>query len=544
MGLLSSLFRRNAGPARSEWLDGLMRSTTATLQAEITGALRTASRSFEAADTPVWAESWQTTTAGINDELAAKLPTLRARSRAQARSNEWAVGYKQKLIDHVLGDAGIRLQLRLTRGDGSPNTRQNDLFEAGWTQWGRAADVSGLAWAQVEKLALLSLVIDGEILYRLRPGSGPMGFQIQFLPADVLDVNCNREYGANRVRMGVEINDEGARVAYWIKAQAYGVDASQLTSVGQHLRIPASEIVHGFEHEEIGQLRGYPWLSAGARRLWLLSDFEQSAAVASSNAAKRQGFFYTPDGEAPRGFVDRYISTALERARAEGKDLTTEELNRITAEAEKFATAMPGQFDTLPIGYQFQPFESKWPEVSAEGYVKQHVRGWAAARGMSYVTLGNDLEAVNYSSAQVGIVAERDRFKAIQTLLKQHLHRPVIEAVAKYVVAATPGLNPTRLDAYLAAVTWQPRRWSGIDPVKAANANAINLGNKTTSRRRILLDQGLDPDEIFAEIADEERLFGPVAPPKGKGTPPADDATGTSASATDDDDPDNWPRDD
>ena len=36
------------------------------------------------------------------------------------------------------------------------------------------------------------------------------------------------------------------------------------------------------------------------------------------------------------------------------------------------------------------------------------LRGWAAARGASYVSLGNDLSDVNYSSAQVGIIAERE----------------------------------------------------------------------------------------------------------------------------------------
>jgi capsid protein len=142
------------------------------------------------------------------------------------------------------------------------------------------------------------------------------------------------------------------------------------------------------------------------------------------------------------------------------------------------------------------------------------VRGWSAARGISYVSLGNDLEAVNYSSAQVGISAERDHYRSIQRKLIRWLHRPVLEAALPYIVLATPGLNTGSLANYVAACVFVPRRWAGVDPIKTANADETNLRNKLTSRRRILLERGEDPDEVFAEIEDEEKRFGavPAAP--------------------------------
>ena len=521
MGLFSRIFRpRETAADRAQWLDGLAASAGRQLQAEHLASLKAASRSFEAAETPSWSESWASTAVGINDDLARQLPTMRARSRGQARSNEWAENYQIKLLDNVLGEHGIRLQSTLMRGNGQPSTTVNNRLEAAWRKWGEAADVSGLSWQEVERLALLSLAIDGELLLRLRPKAGPMGFQVQILPADALDVHKHGEFGPHRIRMGVELDDDGAPVAYWLKAAKSGEGYTDVQTVGKHVRVPAAEIIHRFERKEIGQVRGFPWIASGAQRLWLLNDFERSAAVASSNAAKRQGFFFTPDGEAPRGFVDRFVSTALERARAEGKELSAEEINRLMAEAEKFTTTMAGQFDTLPIGYQFQPFESKWPEVSAEGYVKQQVRGWSAARGISYVSLGNDLEAVNYSSAQVGILAERDHYRSIQRRLIRWLHQPVLEAALRWIVIATPGLNPASLDKYAEGLVFVPRRWSGVDPNKTANADETNLRNKLTSRRRILLERGEDPDEVFAEIEEEEDRFGPV-PPK-SGAAPAD----------------------
>jgi capsid protein len=119
---------------------------------------------------------------------------------------------------------------------------------------------------------------------------------------------------------------------------------------------------------------------------------------------------------------------------------------------------------------------------------------------------------VNYSSARVGIIAEREHYKVVQGQLTRWLHAEVTAAALPYLVLATPGLSMDRLDTYRAAVTWQPRRWAGIDPVKEAVAAETNLSLRLTSRRRIILERGEDPDEIAGEIAVEEALYGPVAP--------------------------------
>ncbi len=509
MGIFSRFFgSRETAAARAAWLDNAVRGAAAQVQGQYLAEMRHAQRSFEAAETPAWTESWPTHAAAINEDLARQLPTLRARARGMARNNEWAIGYLHQLDDNVLGEAGIRMQMRLMRRDGTPDADTNDRIEAAWSAWGEDCDVAGMGWREIESLALASLAQDGELLYRLRPGAGRYGFQIQLLDPALLDVSLRRDWGGNRVRMGIEITDDGKPVAYWLRMARVGDGPNDLITVGRHVRVPAEQIRHRFLRREVGQLRGYPWLAGGARRLWLLKDFEEAAAVASSNAAKRQGFFVSPTGEAPKGFADTIVSGVLESAKAAGKVLTPDEIQALTAAAEKYATTVPGQFDTLPDGYDFRPFESRWPDISAEGYVKQQLRGWAAARGASYVSLGNDLESVNYSSARVGIVGEREHYKTVQGRLKGWLHAEVFAAALPYLVLATPMLTVERLTAYAAAVTWQPRRWAGIDPVKEAQANDLNLRLKLTSRRRLILERGEDPDEIAAEVEVEEQRFG------------------------------------
>jgi len=518
MNLFRKLLGRSIETAadRSAWIDTTVRAAATHVQAQILAANRSAARSFESAETPSWTDSWPTECGAINQDLQAHLPTLISRARGFGRNNEWAQKYLLDLHDNVCGATGIRLQMRAklpARSGQKPaaDTETNAALEASWARLCKQIDVAGYTMLQAEKLALESLERDGAILYRLRPGAGPLGFQIQLLPVTLLDVNLNRDWGGNRIRMGVEINDDGLPVAYWLQLAKSGDAPAGYVTSGRHIRIPAAEIRHYFEVREVGQLRGIPGLSAGGRRLWLTKSFEESAAVASVNAARRQGFFYSPNGEAPRGFADQIVSATLDAAKAAGKELSPDEVAQIMAAAEKYNTTVPGQFDTLPLGYQFQAFESQWPNVSADAFTKSNLRAWSSARGVSYNTIGNDLESVNYSSAQVGIIPERERYKSRQTDLINWLHTEVFAAALPYLILnAGPAVSIRRQADYLAAATFQGRRWSAIDPVKGAASDDTRLKNRTTSRRRIWAEQGLDPDEMEAEIFEDVEKFGPL----------------------------------
>jgi capsid protein len=151
---------------------------------------------------------------------------------------------------------------------------------------------------------------------------------------------------------------------------------------------------------------------------------------------------------------------------------------------------------------------------------------------MSYVTLGNDLEAVNYSSAQVGIIAEREHFKRTQTRLRDWLHRRIFAAALPYLAAAGGlALSRVKNGEYLDAATWQPRRWVPIDPLKAANANETNLRLGLTSRRRLIMERGEDPDEIAAEIAAETAIYGALDSSPAQPAAPAEDIEDANARA-------------
>ena len=186
------LFVRESAAERAEWLNSAVQAVGQRAYSSQVSSARQ-SRSFEAAETPAWTDSWPTHAAPINDDLSRQLVTLRARARGLARNNEWATNYLLKLDDNVLGENGFVLQMRLKNAAGEPDARLNTLIETAWLDWCDNADVSGLTFREVETLALASLPQDGELLYRFRRGAGPYRMQLQILGADLLDVTLRRD---------------------------------------------------------------------------------------------------------------------------------------------------------------------------------------------------------------------------------------------------------------------------------------------------------------------------------------------------------------
>lgn len=479
-----------------------------------------AMRNLQTAQDSHITSQWQGTPQHLNVYLASGLRKARSRSRQAAINNGHARKFVRMCHTNILGPQGVRLQAQLTKRGGELATSANTAIESARKRWGKLGhcDITGrYSWRDIERLVLNHLVIDGEFLLRLVDGAGPHRFQVQVLDPALLDEELHRDLpGGAKIRMGIEFDAEGRILAYHIRRETSGSPDGY--GYGNHARVPAAEIIHDFIVEQADQLRGIPWMNATLEDLYQLGDFNRSALAASRNAAKRAGFIHSADGSAPPGFAEP------ETDGEGGKP--------------KYAPTQEGQFDLLPEGYTFTPFESKFPDVSQGEFNKACLRTAANGLGVSYVTYGNDLEAVNYSSARVGVFDEREVWKELQAWLIEHLHERVDARWLRMALVAEPllySLNPARMQEYLDALLRKPRRWPALDPLKEAQADDLRLRNRTTSRTRIADRDGDEIDELAAEIQREEQLLGPLPTAAGaSATAPNEDtdATADQAAAT------------
>lgn len=468
--------------------------------------------------------SWQADGLHINASTGAGLATVRARSRDAAWNNGYAKRFLGMVTGNVLGPLGVRYQARVRTGAGDLRKPVNDRLEAGWKAFCRrgVCDVTGrYTWRTLERLALRMTAVDGEAFVRFFSGRGPHGLQVQLLPADAVPVTYNADLGnGRRVRQGVEIDAAGAVLAYHFRTDDTTIDSIGLglSSSSQRLvRVPAADVLHLMLPQEVGQLRGVPWMATALKRLFQAHDFAHAGLNKARESAKRGGWIYQ-DPESSEAPDPEHLS--------DEKD----------ADGNAYSSLHDGTWEQLPAGLIPKPFESDYPNIEYGQFIKDCLRDAASSLDVAYITFGNSLEDVNYSSGQLGLEGERTTWMALQTWLVDELEDVVHRRWLAHALLAAPELatlNFARLEQYADAALWQCHRWHPLDPLKTVEAQRSRIEARLTSPQRVIAEMGDDPDEILAELTEwaEKTKDLPAAVPAGSSKPAAAGADGAQAAA-------------
>jgi capsid protein len=114
---------------------------------------------------------------------------------------------------------------------------------------------------------------------------------------------------------------------------------------------------------------------------------------------------------------------------------------------------------------------------------------------------------VNFSSIRAGVLEDREIFKGLQNWFIRSMVKVVYEDFIVMGITSGAitilGRQPARtVDEYLPA-HYQGRRWPWVDPQKDGQGNQIAVNMRTRSVSSLIRDQGDDPEEVFAEIEEE-----------------------------------------
>ncbi|OGR93701.1 MAG: phage portal protein [Elusimicrobia bacterium RBG_16_66_12] len=471
----------SVGPLRVSWGEsGRRRRSPPTL------ARRSAA--YAAAESSLLTSGWDSEPKTPDEEIETTLRRLRARSRERVRNHCYARRFQIMLKTNTVGPQGIQIQVQSTFPDGRLDDALNSVVEAAWRDWSRPenCDVAErYSWRQMQELWITTIARDGECLARLYPDRGPYGLQLQLIDPEMLPVDYNVDAlpGGGAIRMGIEIDSVGKPVAYHLR-KAAATDRYYTISIAPYERIPARWILHGFVPDAIGQRRGIPWYAAALNEMRHLGGYTEAAVIAARVGAAKGGWLKpTETGE---GFV--------------GED--EDEEKRPIIEAE------PGTLGELPQGFDVVQFTPEYPRGEFPEFVKAMLRGIASALGVSYTSLANDLENVNYSSARVGVLDERAVFEGLQNSIVEGLCRPVYERWLEIVLLGgliRIGTERIPIERWqkLRNVSWQGRRWPWVDPLKDAQAATVDIEQGIRSRSEAIRERGRDPDEVWREIAKE-----------------------------------------
>lgn len=451
-------------------------------------------RSFEAARLNRLTRDWTTQNTSTSWELRRDLRVLRARARALARNDDYVKRFLSMVRSNVAGPTGVKLQSRsYLPGATQLDRPMNRAVETAWAAWSHPENCSlagRLSWAESCRKAIGMVARDGECLVRMVAADNPFGFALKFYAADWLDETyCESLASGNRVVMSVEIDDDDRPVAYWLTPPP-----SEYLFAGnkdrRRTRVDASEMIHLFlpddeNADDDSQTRGVPWLHTAMKRLKILNGYEEAELIAARIGACKMGFYKQSD-------VDEY---------------TGEEDKRKAEAYPLMDSAQPGTFGLLEPGMEFEAFTPDHPNSGYQHFLKAVLRGIAAGLDVTYFSLANDLEAVNYSSARIGLLQERDVWRALQDFLSEHFCRPVYLNWLR--ASMMSGALRISAEDYrrLTEPLWQPRGWKWVDPLKEVQAKTLAIAAGLETRTDAVAEQGADFEDVLDTLASEQAMI-------------------------------------
>lgn len=335
-------------------------------------------RNFEAAGVGRRTSGWHRSPSDANTAAHGALTSLRELSRDLRRNNGWAKRGFEVIANNTIG-WGI-----MPKPSGRSRQRSKVAIEL-WNEWANttACDFDGrLNFYGLQRLAMMTIAEAGEVLIVKQPPASDeiaIPLRLQVLEPDYLDSNkhglTTPEGGT--IIGGVEFDQRGRRVAYWLYTSHPGSNGLTFTRFDS-VRVPADRVLHVYQVDRPGQVRGVPWLAAAIARLKDLDDYEDAELMQQKVAACFGAFVTDMEG----------AGTAIGQ-----QDTTDDELEHLE----------PGHIAYLPPGKTVtfaQP-----PRAQDGAFSTRSLRRIAASFNVPYEEMTGDYSQVNFSSARMARLA-------------------------------------------------------------------------------------------------------------------------------------------
>ncbi|AHF05511.1 hypothetical protein MARPU_09555 [Marichromatium purpuratum 984] len=447
------------------------------------------SRQWNAAKFSAQHADWNVASRPVDVDIRHGLSLLRARARELYQNSDHARGFVRIVRNNIVGAPGFVLQSRAKRANGKPDQRLRAAVEREWEAWGRRGICEAsrkFSWRQLQRHVVETVARDGEAFVRLLPkGFNRWQLALQVIDPEAVDVNFNGEHEGREIRMGVELDEWRAPVAYWIVAESRLYQSSY--RVGDRYRVPADEMIHIYMPEFFWQTRGVPWMATAASRLHMIQGTEDAEVTASRASAAKFAAYEAKE-------------FAPQPQPAPGSPLVGVDGQPLNGDPGCFAQDLaPGSMEVVPWGYELKLLDPQHPNSAMPEFLKWGLRSVSTGLGVSYNTLGNDAEGVNYTSLRFFLGVERDHWMEGQDWFQSEFPDVVFTAWMDHQIQLGTFGDRRGRELELFNIQWQPRRWEGPDPAKQASADETELANGSTTLHDIAARKGRDFDDLVSQ---------------------------------------------
>lgn len=427
---------------------------------------------------------WVAPSTGPQKSVAG-LQNIRNRARDAVR-NDWSgESATQKWVSNLIG---VGITPRLKRIPAGPRKRElSDL----WERWVQQSDADGvLNFYGQQGLVVRAWLDSGEVFARKRVrrmGAGmDVPLQVQLIEAEFVPLLDSDQWPGlprgNKIRQGIELDNRGQRVAYWMHREHPGDGGTDTSNL---LRVPASEVLHIYEVKRPGQLRGVSALASVLARLRSLADYDD-AVLERQKIANLFAAFIT---------------------RGVGGDADTDPLTNLPldfgSDGNALAGLQPGIMQELGYGEDIKFANPPEAGTTYSDYVRTQHLGTAAASGMPYEIFSGDIREISDRTLRVLInefrrFAEQRQWHTIIPMFCQ----PVRQWWTDTAVLA--GQISQREAPNVALVEWAPHGWAHIHPVQDPQGKRLEVEAGFRSRSSVIGERGEDPDMVDEERAEDK----------------------------------------
>jgi lambda family phage portal protein len=436
---------------------------------------------YEGASAGRRANGWYAPSTDANVELMGSLIWLRNRSRDLIRNNPYAARAIEELAGNVVG-TGIVPKAK------TGNAALDKIIDTEWPYFAEACDTpQRLDFYGMQTLTVRTMAESGESIVRFRPQPADFGLriplQLQMLEADFLDQARTMGLVNGHVMEGVQFDERGRRIAYWLFSYHPG-GVLILNPRGGIVSqpVPADQIMHVYRVLRPGQVRGVPWLAPVMMALRDLEDYCDAERIRKKIEACVTAFVTQPEGidGDPLGLADTDPSSGLP--------------------VEKFE---PGMVEYLKPGQDVK-FNNPPAAGGYREYKMTELQGIMAGIGLPYELGTGDMSQVNYSSWRGGMLGFRNTVEAYRWLTLIPLFcMPVWRRFIDVLMlqGKIPKSAATDEKVSVRTVQWTAPRFESVDPVKDAEAvlKDVRMGRKTWFEA--VLENGFDPTTQLEQIA-------------------------------------------
>lgn len=466
--------------------------------------------------------AWRPTRSSPQSDIDVNLNTLRARSSDLVVGAPIASSAINANRTNIIG-SGLMLSPK-------PKYKMLGITAAEAETWGRKTKEDFDLWASskfcdihrknnwydMQDIAYVTYLIDGDSFALLKyrePAPGmPYALRLQLVEASRVCnpgvqslvgtispwmVTMRNPQNGNRIVNGVEIDEDGAVMAYWV-CNRYPFDPTNMEQLPEWQRVTAfgertgqPNILQICHDERPEQYRGVPYLAPVLETVKQVSRYTEAELTSAII----------------KSFFSMFIKETVV-----GKDFplapTAPGGERYDLDPSSFELG-PGTVNVLPPGYDITSMDAQRSLSTFEPFTKELVKQIGASLELPYEVL---MKAFNssYTASRAALLQAWATFKTRRAWFSRDFCQPSYEAWLAEAVAIGRIDAPGFFDDPLIRKAWCNAEWYGpvmgvLDPIKEAQGAALRIQYGFSTREKEAAEMtGTDWDENIERLAIEQ----------------------------------------